>query len=46
MIAEGDFSEDSALSCDEVLLPRKPDAIFAQSDVMAIGLCGLFKKPV
>ncbi len=37
LIAEGDFSEDSGYHAMKVLLPRKPDAIFAQSDVMAIG---------
>lgn len=37
LIAEGDFSENSGYAAMKKLLPFKPDAIFAQSDVMAIG---------
>ena len=37
LIAEGDFSENSGYVAMKKLLPFKPDAIFAQSDVMAIG---------
>ena len=37
LIVEGDFSENSVYIAMEKLLPSKPDAIFAQSDIMAIG---------
>lgn len=37
LIAEGDFSEISGYNAMQTLLPSKPDAIFAQSDIMAIG---------
>ena len=37
LIAEGDFSENSGYVAMKRLLPFRPDAIFAQSDVMAIG---------
>jgi LacI family transcriptional regulator len=37
LIAEGDFSESSGYLAMQKLLPSKPDAVFAQSDVMAIG---------
>jgi len=37
LIAEGDFSENSGYIAMKKLLPFRPDAIFAQSDVMAIG---------
>ncbi len=37
LIAEGDFTEKSGYYAMKELLPSKPDAIFAQSDVMAIG---------
>lgn len=37
LIAEGDFSENSGYLAMKKLLPLRPDAIFAQSDVMAIG---------
>ena len=37
LIAEGDFSENSGYVAMKKLLPFRPDAIFAQSDVMAIG---------
>ncbi|MGB4595849.1 MAG: LacI family DNA-binding transcriptional regulator [Anaerolineaceae bacterium] len=37
LIFEGDFSENSGYIAMEKLLPSKPDAIFAQSDIMAIG---------
>ncbi len=37
LIAEGDFSENSGYDGMKKLLPFRPDAIFAQSDVMAIG---------
>lgn len=37
LIVEGDFSENSGYIAMEKLLPSKPDAIFAQSDIMAIG---------
>jgi len=37
LIAEGDFSENSGYLAMQRLLPFKPDAIFAQSDIMAVG---------
>jgi LacI family transcriptional regulator len=37
LIAEGDFSENSGYLAMKTLLPSKPDAVFAQSDIMAIG---------
>lgn len=37
LVIEGDFSENSGYLVMKELLPFKPDAIFAQSDVMAIG---------
>jgi Transcriptional regulators len=37
LIVEGDFSENSGYVAMKKLLPFRPDAIFAQSDVMAIG---------
>lgn len=36
-IAEGDFSEQGGYEAMQKLLPYKPDAVFAASDVMAIG---------
>ena len=37
LIAEGDFSEAGGYSAMKKLLPARPDAVFAASDVMAIG---------
>lgn len=37
LIVEGDFSETSGYSAMKKLLPARPDAVFAQSDVMAVG---------
>ena len=37
LIAEGDFTENSGYYAMQKLLPAKPDAVFAASDVMAIG---------
>ena len=37
LIAEGDFSENSGYLAMQRLLPLKPEAVFAQSDIMAVG---------
>lgn len=37
LIAEGDFTEAGGYYAMRTLLPHKPDAVFAASDVMAIG---------
>lgn len=37
LIAMADFSEDSGYRAMKTLLPEKPDAVFVQSDTMAIG---------
>lgn len=37
LVAEGDFTEDSGYAAMLHLLPAKPDAVFAASDMMAIG---------
>lgn len=37
LMAEGDFSENSGYIAMKKLLSSKPDAIFAQSDIMALG---------
>lgn len=37
LIAEGDFSESSGYSAMQRLLPTHPDAVFAASDLMAVG---------
>ena len=37
LISEGDFTESGGYYAMQKLLPAKPDAIFAASDVMAIG---------
>ncbi|HXF85957.1 MAG TPA: LacI family DNA-binding transcriptional regulator [Anaerolineales bacterium] len=37
LIAEGDFTESGGYSAMQSLLPAKPDAVFAASDIMAIG---------
>lgn len=37
LIAEGDFSESSGYLAMKTLLPSKPDAVFAASDIMAAG---------
>jgi LacI family transcriptional regulator len=37
LIAEGDFSEASGYAAMKTLLPIKPDAVFAASDIMAAG---------
>jgi LacI family transcriptional regulator len=37
LVIEGDFSEVSGYYAMQQLLPEKPDAIFAASDIMAIG---------
>ena len=37
LIAEGDFTETGGYRAMQQLLPRRPDAVFAASDIMAIG---------
>lgn len=37
LIVAGDFSESSGYNAMKTLLPQKPDAIFAASDIMAAG---------
>lgn len=37
LIVEGDFTENSAYQAMEHLLPYQPDAVFAASDIMAVG---------
>jgi LacI family transcriptional regulator len=37
LIAEGDFTEAGGYTAMQSLLPAKPDAIFAASDIMAVG---------
>ncbi|HET7087540.1 MAG TPA: LacI family DNA-binding transcriptional regulator [Anaerolineae bacterium] len=37
LIVEGDFSEMGGYSAMRQLLPRHPDAVFAASDIMAVG---------
>ncbi len=37
LIAEGDFSEISGYEAMKKILPHRPDAIFSQSDIMALG---------
>lgn len=37
LIVEGDFTEDSGYVAMQLLLKKKPEAVFAQSDIMAIG---------
>jgi LacI family transcriptional regulator len=37
LIAEGDFTEEGGYSAMQRLLPHKPDAVFAASDIMAFG---------
>lgn len=37
LIAEGDFTEAGGYYAMQRLLPRKPEAVFAASDIMAIG---------
>lgn len=37
LIVEGDFTESSAYQAMEHLLPYQPDAVFAASDIMAVG---------
>jgi LacI family transcriptional regulator len=37
LIVEGDFTEISGYSAMQQLLPARPDAVFAASDIMAIG---------
>jgi len=37
LVAEGDFSEISGYEAMKKILPYRPDAIFSQSDIMAIG---------
>ena len=36
-MVEGDFTEASGYYAMQRLLPAKPDAVFAASDIMAIG---------
>ncbi len=36
-VARGDFSQESGYAAMQQLLPTKPDAVFASSDMMAIG---------
>jgi LacI family transcriptional regulator len=44
LIAEGDFTEASGYYAMQQLLPAKPDAIFAASDLMAIGAIGAVRE--
>jgi LacI family transcriptional regulator len=37
LVAEGDFSEVSGYEAMKKILPFNPDAVFAQSDIMALG---------
>lgn len=37
LIVEGDFSERGGYHAMQTLLPEKPDAVFAASDIMAVG---------
>ena len=37
LVSEGDFSEISGYEAMQKLIPLRPDAIFAQSDIMAMG---------
>ncbi len=37
LIAEGDFTEAGGYTAMRALLPARPDAIFAASDIMAVG---------
>ena len=37
LVAEGDFTEASGYYAMQRLLPAKPDAVFAASDIMAVG---------
>jgi LacI family transcriptional regulator len=37
LLAEGDFTESSGYYAMQQLLPAKPDAVFAASDIMAVG---------
>ncbi len=37
LAAEGNFTEESGYECMRTLLPAQPDALFAASDMMAIG---------
>jgi LacI family transcriptional regulator len=37
LVAEGDFTDDGGYFAMQRLLPHKPDAVFAASDMMAIG---------
>jgi LacI family transcriptional regulator len=37
LVAEGDFTEDGGYYAMQRLLPARPDAIFAASDIMAVG---------
>lgn len=37
LMEAGDFTEDSGYAAMQRLLPRKPDAVFAASDMMALG---------
>ncbi len=37
LIVEGDFTESSAYLAMQCLLPHHPDAVFAASDIMAVG---------
>ena len=38
LVADGDFSEEAAYSAMRRILPHKPDAVFAASNSMAIGV--------
>ena len=37
LVAEGDFSDMGGYMCMKSLLPFRPDAVFAASDIMAVG---------
>jgi LacI family transcriptional regulator len=44
MIVQGDFTEQGGYFAAQQLLPRKPDAIFAASDRMAVGAMRAIKE--
>ena len=44
LIIEGDFTEEGGYNCTKKLLKKKPDAIFASSDSMAVGVLRAAKE--
>ncbi len=44
IVVEGDFSEASGYAAMQRLLPLRPDAVFAASDMMAIGACRAIRE--